>query len=120
MSHVLLNGNPTAGYNRLLHVSFIPGENRLLSCGVQASWTRRQGHVLPHFSDNDMTCGTHFGAISCPSTSVGVCISDSFGGIHGSQFDSKEMETMRSPVIPLPEVLDSLVLNVSHGGDLCF
>lgn len=66
VSHVLLNGNPTAGYNRLLHVSSIPGENRLLSYGVQASWTRRQGHILPHFSDNDMTCGTRFGAIFVP------------------------------------------------------
>lgn len=57
---------------------------------------------------------------SCPSASVGVCTSDSFGGIHGPQFESKEVETMISPVIPLPEVLDSLVLNVSHGWDLCF
>lgn len=33
---------------------------------------------------------------------------------------SLEVETMMRPIIPLPEVSEPLVLNISHGWDLCF
>ena len=105
----------------LLHLST---ENRPLLYGVQASYVQRL--VIFSLIPMTMACGTCFGVFFvplCTHGSVHLCWawwhSWSLIWEQGCHF-SLEVVPVKRLIKPLLEVFESLVLNVSHGGDLCF